>query len=266
MTAKTILIADDAPEIIDMFRLFLDPQTYRVLEASNGREAWALLNTEKIDLALIDLMMPEMDGLQLISRIRAAYNLPVIVVSARSGEMDKVTALGLGADDYIPKPFSPMEAVARINAQLRRYYELNPSGSASLRESDRFPGTDTLTGPGRMPGSNRLPGRITAVGPAVLNHDTCVLELEGKEIFLSATEYRLLGLLMEAPGRVYTKRQIYETVWEDEYWDDGNTVMVQISRLRDKLGDSSRAPRWIRTVKGLGYRFARKEEVNEKDT
>lgn len=229
---RTILIADDESDITELLRLFLEREGYRVLEAITGREAWNILQREPVDLAVVDIMMPELDGYQLIARIRENHRLPVIILSAKTGDVDKVTGLGLGADDFISKPFSPIEIVARIKSQLRRYYELKGAEPAQRSEALK-----------------------TECGPLMLDHEACVLYKRREAITLGPLEYKLLRLLMEAPGRIFTKRQIYENVWNEPYLEDSNTVMVQISRLRDKLEDDPREPRFLITIKGLGYKL-----------
>lgn len=229
---RTILIADDESDITELLRLFLEREGYRVLEAITGREAWNILQREPVDLAVVDIMMPELDGYQLISRIRENHRLPVIILSAKTGDVDKVTGLGLGADDFISKPFSPIEVVARIKAQLRRYYELKGAEPAQRSETLK-----------------------TVCGPLILDHEACVLYKRGVAVTLGPLEYKLLRMLMEAPGRIFTKRQIYENVWNEPYLEDSNTVMVQISRLRDKLEDDPREPGFLITIKGLGYKL-----------
>jgi DNA-binding response OmpR family regulator len=238
---KTILLVDDEQDIVDMLRLFLEPD-YRVLEAHDGQEAMEMFARESIDLAVIDIMMPFVDGFRLLQWIRKHSKIPVIVLSAKNQESDKIAGLGLGADDFIAKPFSPLEVVARIQAHLRRTYEFNDSGTAG-------------TGAGADAAETRL-------GELILDHEACLLYKRGEPIALSAIEYKLLKLLMSKPGRIYTKKQIFEQVWSDPYIADDNTVMVQISRLRDKIEDSPREPFYIRTVRGLGYRFAKKDELN----
>lgn len=237
----TILVADDETEIVELLRLFLEREHYRVLEANSGREAWNILEQEHVDLALVDIMMPELDGFQLIARIREKLRLPVIIVSAKTGDVDKVTGLGLGADDFISKPFSPIEVVARIKAQLRRYYELNEGGPFVLEPDEHVPAR-------------------TVCGPLTLDHAACILYKRGKAVQLGPLEYKLLKLFMDTPGRIFTKRQIYEAVWNEPYLEDSNTVMVQISRLRDKLEDNARHPHFLVTIKGLGYKLVLQED------
>lgn len=233
---KTILIVDDESDIVDLLKLFLEKE-YNILEASNGQEAINLFAQVSIDLAVIDIMMPHIDGFELLQWIRKHSKLPVIILSARNQDMDKIVGLGLGADDFISKPFNPLEVVARIQAQLRRTYEFNES--TMVQQSVRK----------------------TSVGDLTLDHDACLLYKRGKSITLSAIEYKLLKLFMGKPGRIFTKKQIFENVWSDQYLADDNTIMVQISRLRDKMEDSPRAPTYLITVRGLGYRFAKKDEL-----
>ncbi|WP_044639921.1 response regulator transcription factor [Risungbinella massiliensis] len=234
---KTILIVDDEPDIVDLLKLFLEKE-YVILEASNGQEAIHLFAQASIDIAIIDIMMPHIDGFELLQWIRKHSKLPVIILSARNQDMDKIVGLGLGADDFISKPFNPLEVVARIQAQLRRTYEFNEP---------------LLVQPS---------ARETSVGDLTLDHDACLLYKRGKVITLSAIEYKLLKLFMDKPGRIFTKKQIFENVWSYQYLADDNTIMVQISRLRDKIEDSPRVPTYLITVRGLGYRFAKKDELN----
>ncbi|BFH68237.1 MAG: response regulator transcription factor [Paenibacillus dendritiformis] len=233
---KTILIADDEPEIVELLRVFLERDRFRVLEAADGREAWELMRAHPVDLAILDIMMPYIDGFELIGKIRAEYNIPVIVLSAKNREIDKVKGLSLGADDFISKPFSPIEAMARIHAHIRRSYELN----------------DALAHRGTAQ---------TVLGPLALDHNECVLYKRGDEIPLGPLEYKLLKLFMESPGRIFTKKQLFESVWGEVYMEDDNAVMVQISRLRDKIEDQPRSPEYIVTIKGLGYKLNKKEFI-----
>ncbi|GIP21717.1 MULTISPECIES: response regulator transcription factor [Paenibacillus] len=234
---KTILIADDEPEIVDLLRLYLQREQVDIIEANDGREAWERLSQTPVDLVILDIMMPQLDGYQLLKLIRKRYKLPVIILSAKNQDMDKITGLGLGADDFIGKPFNPLEVVARVQAQLRRSYEFNEPSPVPVRPR-------------------------TKVGRLELDHESCQLYNEGRQMALSALEYKLLALLMEHPGRIFTKRQIFENVWSSPYFEDDNTIMVQISRLRDKMGDDPKAPRYLRTIRGLGYRFSKEEELN----
>ncbi|ASA24733.1 response regulator transcription factor [Paenibacillus donghaensis] len=233
---KTILLVDDEPDIVEILKLFLE-QEYEVLTAEDGQAAIQLFSNHDIDLAVIDIMMPQIDGFQLLQWLRKRSKLPVIVLSAKNQDTDKISGLGLGADDFIAKPFNPLEVVARIQAQLRRSYEFN----------DRVA---------------EEPPSETRVGELVLDHEACMLYKRGQPIALSAIEYKLLKLFMGKPGRIYTKKQIFENVWSDPYLADDNTIMVQMSRLREKIEDTPREPAYVITVRGLGYRFAKKDELN----
>lgn len=239
MMSKTILIADDEPEIIKLLRLFLEVEGFSVIEAYNGKEALEHIQNNSIDLAVIDIMMPKLDGFELIKLIRKEYKFPILILSAKNQDTDKILGLGIGADDFISKPFSSMELLARIQAQLRRTYEFNESSSVQ-------------------------PIPQTCVGDLSLDHESCILYKREQQVALSAVEYKLLKLFMEAPGRIFTKKQIFERVWDDHYLADDNTIMVQISRLREKIEDQPRNPVYIKTIRGLGYRFAKKEELNVK--
>ncbi|GAB0169732.1 response regulator transcription factor [Lysinibacillus sp. CTST325] len=234
--AQTILIVDDDPDIVDLLKLYLNAEGYITLEAFDGKTAFNQLKNQAIDLAILDIMMPIIDGYQLLQMIRQQYKIPVILLSAKSQDYDKITGLKLGADDYISKPFSPLELTARIQAQLRRYYEFNDPLSA------------------QQPSQLKL-------GDLLLSHHECVLYIKDKPIPLSAREYELLKLLMSEPGRVFTKKQIFERAWNEFYIADDNAIMVQISRLREKIEECPRKPVYIKTIRGLGYRFAKKDEL-----
>ena len=225
---KHILIADDEKEILSLLRLYLENAGYQVSEASDGETAYTLIQTGGIDLAILDVMMPKLDGYALIRRIRAHSDLPIIVLSARSETTDKIMGLGLGADDYIAKPFDGLEVIARVEACLRRLSrtKVSPSPAPSL-----------LT-----------------VRDLTLDTSACVLIKDGTSIELTSIEYRILKLFMESPGRVFTKKQIYEAAWGDDYIVDDNNIMVYISKIREKLGERSGAS-YIRTIRGLGYKL-----------
>ncbi|ERI09448.1 response regulator transcription factor [Aneurinibacillus aneurinilyticus] len=240
--SKTILIADDEPEIIELLKLFLERESYRIIEAYDGEQAWNYIRQHPIDLAIIDIMMPALDGFQLIKRLRNEYKLPVIILSAKNRDSDKILGLGLGADDFISKPFNPLEAVARIQAQLRRAFEFNE------------------------PEEKMISAQSTTVGRLTLDHTACVVYRGDETITLTPLEYRLLNTFMQAPGRIFTKQQLFEQAWSETYWEDDNTIMVQISRLRDKIEDRPRQPVYIKTVRGLGYKFASKDDFDGKKT
>lgn len=223
-----VLIADDEKEIISLLRLFLEKEDINVYEAYDGEMAYMLIQHYKIDLAILDIMMPRMDGFELITKIRKDYDIPVMIISAKVDLNDKVYGLKLGADDYITKPFEPVEVVARVKAQLRRNNKENEMMSNTLSENNE---------------------RTITCKEMVLNLDRCQLTIANKTLELTKIELNLMEMFMESPGRVYTKDQIFERGWEDTFVDD-NTIRVTISRLRDKIGTDR-----IKTIRGLGYRL-----------
>lgn len=225
-----ILVADDEREIVELIELYLSKENYNIIKAYDGMEAYNKFGEEKIELAIIDIMMPLLDGFQLVKRIREKYNTPVIILSAKSEDMDKILGLGLGADDYMTKPFNPLELTARVQAQLRRYHKLGPSGE--LKEKS-----------------------VIKIGDIVLDVDGMTASKGDKQLELTSKEFKILYLLMKNQGKVYTKKQIFEYVWEDNYFNDDNVVMVHLSNLRDKIEDSPKAPKYIKTIRGLGYKF-----------
>ncbi len=224
----TILIAEDDEDIVKLLRLYLENEGHKVLWAQDGVEATKIFDKEKIDLALVDIMMPKMNGFELVKYIRTKSNIPIIILSAAQMDSDKILGLNLGADDYLVKPFNPLELLARINANLRRFYKL---------------GSMQITGDSKI-----------KVGELVLDTTMLTLEKNGKQINLTATEYKILQMLMKSPGRVFTKMQIYEEVNGDYFDSDDNTMMVHISNIRDKIEDDPKAPKYIKTVRGLGYK------------
>lgn len=223
--SKTILIVDDDKEIRELLRLYIENDGYAVLQAENGLEALKQADSKHIDLAVIDIMMPKLDGYGLIKALREHGNLPIIVVSAKTENHEKILGLDLGADDYVTKPFDPLEVAARIRARLRRHSE-------HLEDSD----TQLLT-----------------LGGLTLDTSACTLYQGIEDISLTATEFNIMNLFMQSPGRVFTKQQIYEAVWQENAVADDNTVMVAISKLRGKLPPDCGVS--IGTVRGLGYRL-----------
>ncbi|MFT4416691.1 response regulator transcription factor [Fredinandcohnia humi] len=240
---RTILIVDDQPEIVELLKLYLEKENYSILEAYDGQEALHIIQKEKIDLLLVDLMMPSINGYQLIKRVREELSIPIIIISAKNEDNDKILGLGLGADDFIPKPFNPLEVIARVQALLRRSYSY-ASGRAEAPE---------------LPQS-----RQKKVGEIVLDEDTYSVMKSGATIPLTKIEYNILELLMDSPGRVYTKQQIFERAWNDYYMGGGeedNTINVHISKLREKLEDNPKSPTYIKTIRGLGYKFESKSRI-----
>lgn len=224
----TILIADDEPEIRDLLKLYLEKDGYRVLEAGDGREAFSVFKNNDIDLAVIDIMMPQMDGFALIKELRNISNIPIIILSSKSSDADKILGLELGADDYIAKPFNPLEAAARIHSNIRRFYAL---------------------------GAKEKPVPQLKVRDLTLDTESCLLYQEGQPVELTSVEYHLMQLFMENPGKVFTKQQLFEAGWGNSYAVDDNNIMVCISKLRAKLSASEKS--YIKTIRGLGYRLER---------
>lgn len=227
-----ILVADDEREIVELMTLYLEKEGYEVMPAYDGKEALGLLKSESFHLAILDIMMPGLSGFQVIKSIREEKNLPVIILSARDDYSDKVLGLDIGADDYMTKPFNPLELLSRVKAQLRRSYELNDEGPDEPKR--------------------RAP---LEVGNLSLDLECCELLKNGEPIALTSTEYKMLTYLMSNVGRVFTKKQIFENVWEESYYGDENAIRVHISHLRDKIEDDPKEPKYLMTVRGLGYKF-----------
>ncbi|MBR6302288.1 MAG: response regulator transcription factor [Lachnospiraceae bacterium] len=222
-----ILIADDEAEIRSLIRLYLENESYEVLEAGNGLEALALFNKEHPDMCILDIMMPEMDGYGVLKKIRETSNIPVLILSAKDEYSEKILGLNLGADDYIAKPFNPLEIAARVASQMRRYYKL---GS----------------------GESKQPTTVT-FGDLTLDCDGCTLIRDGEKIELTTVEFKIMELFMGHPGKVFTKQQIYEHAWGEDYIIADNNIMVSISKLRTKLSDDP--SKYIKTLRGLGYKL-----------
>ncbi|PRR81205.1 response regulator transcription factor [Clostridium vincentii] len=219
-----ILIADDEKDIIKLLRLYLEKDDIKIYEAYDGMTAMGLLTEYEIDLAIVDIMMPKMNGFELIKKIRKTNNIPIMILSAKVETADKIFGLELGADDYITKPFEPMEVVARVKANLRRFYNLN---KLKMNQDPEI-----------------------KVRDLTLDTNQCVLFKGETKIILTSVEYKLLKLFMESPGRVYTKEQIFEFCWGEVYVVDDNTIRVCISKLRNKIGEGE-----IKSIRGLGYRL-----------
>ena len=229
--AYKILVADDERDIRSVLRLYLEDAGYEVVEAADGLQALEALESQEIDLCLLDIMMPELDGYQVLKRVREDDDVPIIVVSAKGQDPEKILGLNLGADDYMVKPFNPLEAVARVNTNIRR-----AKGALPQRQTQHI--TPTLK-----------------CRDLELDPEACLLTKAGQPVELTSVEYRIMALLMEHPGRVFTKQQIYECGWDEDYIAAENSVMVCISKLRSKLADDPQA--YIKTIRGLGYRLER---------
>lgn len=225
-----ILVVDDEPQIVELLKIYLEMQGYKVIPAFHGAEAWEILQKASVDMILTDIMMPEVDGYQLVERVRQVSNVPVMFLSAKTDVVDRVKGLQLGADDYIIKPFDPLEVVTRVAANLRRCY-----GYSTAERS-----------------------RELRCGSLCLDTDKMLLQKHGEIVELTALEYRMLRFFMENQGRVLTKNQIYEAAWEDGQFPDDNSIMVAISKLRAKLQDDQY--QYIHTIRGLGYRMEARYE------
>ncbi|MCM3698757.1 response regulator transcription factor [Paenibacillus macerans] len=226
---KAILIIDDEKEIRELLEIYLKNYGYGTFEAENGQEALELFQKEKIDLVLADVMMPEMDGIELLRKMRQDSHVPFLFISAKSDDMDKINGLQLGADDYIGKPFNPLEVVSRVQALFRRADSYH---TPEQREQE-----------------------LIEIGDVALDLLSCKLYKQGEYRETTSYEYKILALLMKNAGRVFTKAHIYEQVWGEEYMGDENLVMVYISKIRDKIEDNPRKPVHLVTIRGLGYRF-----------
>ena len=224
-----ILVCDDDKEIVRAVGIYLKNEGYRVLEAYDGIEALDILRKEEIHLIIMDIMMPRMDGMQTTARIREEKNIPIIMLSAKSEDYDKIGGLGAGADDYVTKPFNPMELIARVKSQLRRYTTL---GSMNQTRSEK----------------------TFQSGGLILNDDTKEVSVDGSEVRLTPTEYRILALLTANAGRVYTIYQIYDAVWEEPAFNPENTVAVHIRHIREKIEINPKEPRYLKVVWGTGYK------------
>ena len=228
MDKETILIVDDEKEIRELIEIYLKNEGYEVIMASTGLEAIKLMEERRIDLIILDIMMPVVSGIDACIKIREQYNTPIIMLSAKVEDIDKILGLSVGADDYLAKPFNPLELIARVKAQLRRFKKLNTSASSQ---------------------------KILEEGVLKMNLETGKVYKNNVEVNLTPTEFNILRLLWVNKGVVFKIETIYERVWEQEYFDNNNTVMVHIRKLREKIEDNPRIPDYIFTVWGVGYKF-----------
>jgi len=220
-----ILIVDNEKEIVDLIDLYLRNKGYFIFKAYEGNEAMNILNSEKINLVMLDLMIPGIDGYELIKKIRSTSNIPIIIISAKCENHDKVIGLDMGADDYITKPFDLLELIARVNVQIRRCYSLNSEDN------------------------------IIEIRDLILDKDKAVVIKSGKEVTLTLKEFKLLELFMENKNKVLTKQMIFEQIWKEEYLYDDNVIMVHVSKLRDKIKYDNKENKYIKTIRGIGYIF-----------
>ncbi|SJZ69694.1 response regulator transcription factor [Anaerorhabdus furcosa] len=231
MGNQTILVVEDDIEIGNAIEIYLKNQNYEVLRAYNGKEGLDVISKNKIHLAIVDMMMPEMDGLTMIMKLRESNDFPVLILSAKSEDLDKITGLNMGADDYITKPFKPMELLARVNSQLRRYNRF----LEKINEQD-----DSNT--------------TYVVGGLEVNEDTKEVKIDGEIVKCTPIEFKILLLLIKNPGRVYSLESIYELVWNEEAIAT-DTVMVHIRNIREKIEIDSKNPRYLKVVWGVGYKI-----------
>ncbi|NMM63730.1 response regulator transcription factor [Clostridium sp. P21] len=231
MNDYNILVIDDEIEIVELIEVYLTNEGYKVYKAYNGEEGLKILDNEKIYLVILDIMMPGIDGLAVCRKIRSTLNIPIIMLSAKSQDMDKILGLSTGADDYMVKPFNPMELIARIKSQLRRYLYLN----SQIKVNEN---TDIL--------------EFKGVKINKKNHKVLVFD---NEVNLTPTEYEILILLAENPGIVFSGEDIFKSVWKEKYFEGNNTVMVHIWRLREKIEQTPKEPKILETVWGVGYKI-----------
>lgn len=232
MSEIGILIVDDEPEIADLEEIYLVSDGYKVYKANDAETGLSLLASEPIHLVLLDIMMPGMDGLTMCKKIRETSNIPIIMISAKSTDLDKIKGLGIGADDYVVKPFNPLELTARVKSQLRRYTQLNPMSTAPGKQSQEI-----------------------AIRGLTINRENHKVTVYGEEIRLTPIEFDILYLLASNPGKVFSTDEIFEKVWNEKVYEANNTVMVHIRRLRGKMKEDSREEKIITTVWGVGYKI-----------
>ena len=223
-----ILICDDEKDIVNALKIYLNDSNYQFYEAYHGKEALQILMKEDIHLLLLDIMMPVMDGIETLGKLRTFSNIPVIFLTAKSEEVDMILGLNIGADDYITKPFSPVEVTARVKSHLRRYLHL---------------------------GSGELKSESLHIGGIELNDRAKQIFVDGEEINLTPTEYEILKLLMEHAGQVFSPKEIYRRVWKDHPFGTENTIAVHIRHIREKIEIDPTQPRYLKVVWGQGYKF-----------
>ena len=224
----TILVCDDDKDIVSALEIYLVSEGYRVLTCYDGEQALRLADQEEIHLILMDIMMPQLDGIRATAKLREGSNVPIILLTAKSEDSDKILGLNIGADDYITKPFNPLEVLARVKSQLRRY--------------------TALGGAGREPG-------LLAVGPISMDDGAKQVTVDSELVSLTPIEYNILKLLLSHPGQVFSSAQIYEQVWNDPAYGSENTVAVHIRHLREKIEINPAEPRYLKVVWGLGYKI-----------
>ena len=226
-----VLVVEDDKEIREGVEIYLKSQGYEVFQAADGVEGLEVIEKEDIHLAIVDIMMPRMDGISMVVKLREKYDFPVIFLSAKSEEVDKIMGLNMGADDYVTKPFTPMELLARVNSQLRRYR--------------RFMG--------RL-GDKEENSRIHTIGGLEINEDNVEVTVDGEPVKMTPIEYKILLLLMKNPGRVFSAEEIYERVWNERAINT-DTIMVHVRNIREKIEVNPREPKYLKVVWGVGYKI-----------
>ncbi len=230
LRSTNILFAEDDKEIRELVKKFLQKEGYNIDTASDGKVVLELFDQNDYQILLLDIMLPGVDGIELCKKVRNNSNIPIIMITAKDGEVDKVLGLRIGADDYITKPFLMRELLARIKAQLRRYRELGGETTISKDSKLKF-------------------------GSLYIDLEGYLVKKDKKEISLTSTEFKILQLLVTNPGKVFTKKQIFNSIWGEDYLEADNNIMVHIRRLRTKIEDNSKEPKFIKTVWGIGYKF-----------
>ena len=228
-----ILIVEDDAQIRDGIEIYLKTQDYKVFKAKDGVEGLEVLKEHQIHLAIIDVMMPRMDGIRMVMELRKEYDFPVIMLSAKSEEVDKIMGLNMGADDYVTKPFQPLELLARVNSQIRRYTRYTGQMNVNAQEEK---------------------GNIIRVGGLELNEDTVEVHVDGEPVKMTPMEFKILQLLMRNPGRVFSADEIYERVWNEEAINT-DTVMVHVRHIREKIEINPKEPKYLKVVWGIGYKI-----------
>lgn len=225
-----ILVCDDDKEIVEAIEIYLSQEGYHILKAYDGMEAIKILESEEVNLLILDVMMPRLDGIRTTLKIREKNSIPIIILSAKSEDADKILGLNVGADDYVTKPFSPLELVARVKSQLRRYTQL---GGTVQKDEDK----------------------VYEVGGLRMNDDLKEVTVDGEPVKLTPIEYNILRLLMKNQGRVFSINQIYESIWNEEAIGADNTVAVHIRHIREKIEINPKDPRYLKVVWGMGYKI-----------
>ena len=231
MEMNHVLVVEDDKEIREGVEIYLKSQGYEVFQAADGVEGLEVIEKEDIHLAIVDIMMPRMDGISMVVKLREKYDFPVIFLSAKSEEVDKIMGLNMGADDYVTKPFTPMELLARVNSQLRRY----------RRFMERL-------------GDKEENSRIHTIGGLEINEDTVEVTVDGEPVKMTPIEYKILLLLMKNPGRVFSAEEIYERVWNERAINT-DTIMVHVRNIREKIEVNPREPKYLKVVWGVGYKI-----------